>query len=69
MPRLVQTFVAAAVSAAAVSSVSAGLVIDETLPRVVINSDEYTATPNGYILSHCVYEVPHNAESKRDEVS
>ena len=45
-----------------------GVTVDTSLPRTTINSDEYTATPNGWILSHCVYEVPNNSESRRDEV-
>lgn len=60
----------AAAAAALVGSASAGPVtVDTSLPRVSINGEEYTSTPNGYILSHCVYEIPHGAESRRDDVS
>ena len=61
--------VAAAAAAAFVGAASAGAVtVDSSLPRVSINGEEYTSTPNGYILSHCVYEIPHGAESRRDDV-
>lgn len=31
------------------------------LPTATINGDLYTATPAGYVLSHCVHEVPSGA--------
>ncbi len=55
-------------SLVACASATGVVTVDTSLPRATINSDEYTATPNGWVLSHCVYEVPHNSESRRDEV-
>ena len=55
---------AAALAFASLSGAApAGLHIETTLPRSVINGDEYTATPNGWILSHCVWEAESMEES------
>jgi hypothetical protein len=31
------------------------------LPTATINGDLYAATPSGYVLAHCVHEVPSGA--------
>jgi hypothetical protein len=36
------------------------------LPTRTIGGDLYSATPAGWVLSHCVHEVPHGARTIRD---
>jgi hypothetical protein len=43
--------------------------VESSLPRVNIDGDEYTATPSGFLLSHCVYNVPNYAHSRRDQIT
>ena len=66
MPRT--TLFVTACLAATATVTATGVSVDTSLPRRMIDGDEYTATPNGYVLSHCVYEVPHEAQSVKDEV-
>ena len=37
------------------------LTLDSSLPRTVLRGEEYTATPSGWILSHCVWETASSA--------